>query len=76
MSKFITLTQFVGGGRLDLNPVMISEMEIYNMAGKVGTFVTMMNANEYQVEETLGVIHKLIDKLSSTTLTTWETGPK
>lgn len=76
MSKFITLTQFVGGGRLDLNPVMISEMEIYNMAGKVGTFVTMMNANEYQVEETLGTIHKLIDKSSSTTLTTWETGPK
>jgi hypothetical protein len=76
MSKFITLTQFVGGGRLDLNPIMISEMEIYNMAGKVGTFVTMMNANEYQVEETLGAIHKLIDKSSSTTLTTWETGPK
>jgi hypothetical protein len=76
MSKFITLKQFVGGGRLDLNPVMISEMEIYNMAGKVGTFITMMNANEYQVEETLGVIHKLIDKSSSTTLTTWETGPR
>ena len=76
MSKFITLKQFVGGGRLDLNPVMISEMEIYNMAGKVGTFITMMNANEYQVEETLGAIYKLIDKSSSTTLTTWETGPK
>ena len=76
MNKFITLKQFVGGGRLDLNPVMISEMEIYNMAGKVGTFITMMNANEYQVEETLGAIYKLIDKSSSTTLTTWETGPK
>jgi uncharacterized protein YlzI (FlbEa/FlbD family) len=76
MSKFITLTQFVGGGRLDLNPIMISEMEIYNMAGKVGTFVTMMNGNEYQVEETLGAIYKLIDKSNNTTLTTWETGPR
>jgi uncharacterized protein YlzI (FlbEa/FlbD family) len=70
MSKFITLTQFVGGGRLDLNPIMISEMEIYNMTGKVGTFVTMMNGNEYQVEETLGAIYKLIDKSNGITLTT------
>lgn len=66
-NKFITLTSFLGGSRLDLNPVMISEMKIHNIAGKVGTTITMMNGNEYQVEETLGTIHKLIDKANTIT---------
>ena len=69
-NKFITLTSFLGGSRLDINPVMISEMKIYSVGGKVGTTVTMMNGNEHQVEETLGAIHKLIEKMSTITLIT------
>jgi uncharacterized protein YlzI (FlbEa/FlbD family) len=55
---------------------MISEMKIYSMGGKIGTTITMMNGNAYTVIEDIDQLHKLIDKSNSTTLTTWETGPR
>jgi len=76
MNKFITLTQCVTESRLDINPIMISEMKICSIGGKIGTTITMMNGNAYTVIEDIDQLHKLIDKSNSTTLTTWETGPR
>lgn len=67
---FIKLTQLATESRLDINPVMISEMKICNMGGKAGTTITMMNGNRYSVIEDIDQLHKLIDKSNSITLIT------
>jgi hypothetical protein len=77
MNKFITLTK-PSNGEIRIQPLLITAMEALNSLNpyEAKTTIHMMGSGLWHVMENADEIQKLIDKSSSTTLTTWETGPK
>jgi ribosomal protein L21E len=68
MNKFITLTKACNKVRIDINPMLISEMLDMGINGNAGTEVGMMSGTKIDVVQTIDEIHQLIKKSQYITL--------